>query len=63
MSKPYQLYRQPNDGHWVRVEVVAETEAGKQQGIADYLREFQYHDARVEYETGTTAVLRRFYRL
>ena len=62
MNKPYEIYRQPADGNWVRVEIVAETESGKKQGVSDYLHEFKYHDARVEYETGTTAMVRRFYR-
>lgn len=62
MSKPYKIYRLPADGNWVRVEIVAETPSGRDQGIVDYKREFDFHDARVEHTTGTTAVMRRFYR-
>ena len=49
MSKPYEIYRLPADGNWVRVEIVAETPSGRDQGIVDYKREFDFHDARVEH--------------
>lgn len=62
MSKPYKLYSMPRDGNWVRVEIVAETAEGKQQGIADFKNEWLVYDASLEYETGTTAVMRRYYR-
>lgn len=63
MNKPYKIYSLPPDGHWLRAEIVAETPSGRDQGVIDYKREYQYHDARVEHKTGTTAVVRRFYRL
>lgn len=63
MTKPYQIYSLPREGNWIRAEIVAETPDGKSQGIVDFKREFQYYDASVEHETGTTAVVRRFYRL
>lgn len=63
MSKPYKQYALPRQGNWIRSEIVAETEAGKQQGIIDFKRDYLVYDARVEHETGTTAVVRRFYRM
>jgi len=62
MSKPYKLHAMPRHGNWVRVEIVAETEAGKQRGISDFKNEWLVYDAMVEYETGTTAVMRRYYK-
>ena len=62
MSKPYQIYSMPSHGKWVRVEIVAETEAGKQRGIAEFKNDWLVYDAAVEYETGTTAVMRRYYK-
>ena len=41
------------------VRIEAETQAGKEQGKADYLREFMVYEARVDHETGTTAVIKR----
>lgn len=64
MGKPYKLYKLPSEGggKWIRNEIVAETEAGKQQGIIEFKRLWQVYDARVEHETGTTAVVRRYYK-
>jgi len=64
MSKTYKVYSLPSEGggKWIRSELVAETPEGKQKAIADFKNEFLVYDARVEYETGTTAVVRRFYR-
>lgn len=64
MGKPYKEYHLPSTscGKWIRSEIVAETESGKQQGINDFKRLWMVYDARVEHETGTTAVVRRFYK-
>ena len=59
MSKPYEIYRMPPERGYVMVRIVAETPEGKQQGVADYLREFTVYEARVDHETGTTAVIKR----
>jgi hypothetical protein len=60
MSKePYEIFRMPPDRGYVMVRIVAETQAGKEQGKADYLREFRVYEARVDHETGTTAVIKR----
>ena len=62
-KKPYDIFSLPRQHpKWHRYEIVAETEAGKQKGIADFKSEFMVYDATVEYETGTTAVVRRYYR-
>jgi len=63
MDKPYKEYALPREGNWVRSEIVAETPEGKQAGIADFKRKFQVYDGRVEHETGTTAVVRRYYKM
>lgn len=62
MEKPYKIYSLPRQGNWIRAEIVAETADGKHQGIADFKREWLVYDASVEHETGTTAVVRRFYK-
>ena len=59
MSKPYEIYRMPPERGYVMVRIVAETPEGKQQGVADYLNEFRVYEARVDHETGTTAVIKR----
>ena len=63
MSNGYKMYSLPRDGNWVRSEIVGETPEAKQAGVAEFKRKFQYYDARVEHETGTTAVVRRFYKM
>jgi hypothetical protein len=63
MSKSYKTYRIEPEGNWMRYLIEAETAEGKAQGVADFKSEYMMHDARVEHETGTTAVMRRFYRL
>lgn len=63
MSKPYEIYRMPQEGNYCFARIEAETPEGKQQGIADYLREYRVYDARVDHETGTTAVVKRWYRM
>lgn len=62
MSKPYKIYRMPQEGNYCFARIEAETPEGKQQGIADYKRDFLVYDARVDHETGTTAVMKRWYR-
>jgi len=64
-TKDYAIYSQPRDGNWLRDEIVGETPAGLQAGLAWYLSEYKFHDARVERgtETGLTVKVRRFYRL
>lgn len=60
MSKrPYEIFRMPSERGYVMVRIEAETQAGKEQGKADYLREFMVYEARVDHETGTTAVIKR----
>ena len=63
MTKNYKTYRIEPQGNWIRYIIEAETAAGKSQGIADFRSEYMMHDASVEHETGTTATVRRFYRL
>lgn len=63
MSNDYKMYSLPREGNWVRSEIVAETPEGKQVGIADFKSKWQVYDGRVEHETGTTAVVRRFYKM
>jgi hypothetical protein len=63
MTKNYKTYRIEDYGNWLRYLIEAETAEGKAQGVADFKSEYMMHDARVEHETGTTAVVRRFYRL
>jgi hypothetical protein len=63
MSNDYKMYSLPREGNWVRSEIVAETPEGKQAGIADFKGKWQVYDGRVEHETGTTAVVRRFYKM
>ena len=63
MKKPYEIYRMPQVGNYCFARIEAETPEGKQQGIADYLREWRVYDARVDHETGTTAVVKRWYRM
>lgn len=63
MSNGYKMYSLPREGNWVRSEIVAETPEGKQAGIADFKGKWQVYDGRVEHETGTTAVVRRFYKM
>lgn len=58
-AKNYEIYRMPPERGYVMVRIEAETPEGKQQGIADYLREFMVYEARVDHETGTTAVIKR----
>lgn len=60
--KQYEVYRMGQEGNYVYARIVAETSEGKQQGIADYLREWRVYDARVDHETGTTAVMKRWYK-
>ena len=62
MTKPYKIYRLPREGNYIYVRIEAETPEGKQQGIADYKREFLVYDARIDHETGTTAVMKRWYK-
>ena len=62
MSKPYKIYRLPQEGNYIYVRIEAETPEGKQQGIAEYKSEFLVYDARVDHETGTTAVMKRWYK-
>ena len=59
MSKPYIIYRMPPERGYVIVQIYAETPEGKQQGVADYLREFRVYEARVDHETSTTATIKR----
>lgn len=59
IKEPYEIFRMPPDRGYVMVRIVAETKAGKEQGKADYLRQFMVYEARVDHETGTTAVIRR----
>ena len=61
-KKPYEIYRMPEQGNYCFVRIEAETPEGKQQGIANYLREWRVYDARVDHETSTTAVMKRWYR-
>lgn len=61
-KKPYEIYRLPDRGNYCFVRIEAETPEGKQQGVANYLREWRVYDARVDHETGTTAVMKRWYR-
>jgi len=63
MTEKYKTYRIEDRGNWFRYLIEAETAEGKAQGIADFKSEYMMHDASVEHETGTTAVVRRFYRL
>jgi hypothetical protein len=49
----------PPERGYVMVRIVAETPEGKQQGVADYLREFKVYEARVDHETSTTATIKR----
>jgi hypothetical protein len=63
MDTKYKMYRIDDRGNWFRYLIEAETAEGKAQGVADFKSEYMMHDARVEHETGTTAVMRRFYRL
>lgn len=63
MSKSYKTYRIEPEGNWLRYLIEAETPEGKAAGIAEFKGQYLMHDARVEHETGTTAVMRRFYRL
>jgi hypothetical protein len=63
MNTSYKTYRIEDRGNWFRYLIQAETAEGKAQGIADFKSEYMMHDASVEFETGTTAVVRRFYRL
>jgi hypothetical protein len=58
-AKNYEIYRMPPERGYIMVRIEAETPEGKQQGIADYLREFMVYEARVDHETGTTAVIKR----
>lgn len=62
MKKPYTVYRMEQVGNYCFARIEAETPEGKQQGIADYLREYRVYDARVDHETGTTAVMKRWYK-
>ena len=62
IKKPYEIYRMERVGNYCFARIEAETPEGKQQGIADYLREWRVYDARVDHETGTTAVVKRWYR-
>jgi len=62
-KKPYEIYRMGQEGNYVYARVEADTPEGKQQGVADYLSEFRVYDARVDHETGTTAVLKRWYKM
>jgi len=62
MSKSYEIYSLPQQGNWVRYHIIAETAEGKQKGINDFMRDFMVYDASVEHETGTSAVVRRFYK-
>lgn len=59
IKEPYKIYRLPPERGYVMVRIEAETQAGKEQGKADYLREFMVYEARVDHETGTTAVIKR----
>ena len=61
-KKPYKIYRMERVGNYCFARIEAETPEGKQQGIADYLQEWRVYDARVDHETGTTAVMKRWYR-
>ena len=36
-TKDYAIYAQPRDGNWLRAEIVGETPAGLQAGLAWYL--------------------------
>jgi len=58
-AKNYEIYRMPPERGYIMVRIEAETPEGKQQGIAYYLREFMVYEARVDHETGTTAVIKR----
>lgn len=57
--KPYIVYRMPPERGYVVVQIYAETPEGKEQGKADYLREFMVYEARVDHETATTATIKR----
>lgn len=59
IRETYKIYRLPPERGYVMVRIEAETQAGKEQGKADYLREFMVYEARVDHETGTTAVIKR----
>jgi len=59
MRKPYIIYRMPPERGYVVVQIYAETPEGKEQGKADYLREFLVYEARVDHETATTATIKR----
>ena len=63
MSKDYKIYNHPSSHPYVRVEIVGETQAGLLAGIAEYLKEYKFHDARVEQQSGTTAIIKRWYKL
>jgi len=59
----YQTYKLPDDGKWMRVEIVGETPEDMRVGRDNFLRTYKMHDARVEYETGQSCVIRRYYRM
>jgi hypothetical protein len=63
MSKDYTIYRMESSHPYVKVEIVGETQAGLLAGIAEYLKEYKFHDARVEQQSGTTAIIKRWYKL
>ena len=59
MSKNYTIYSMPPERGYVMVRIEAETPEGKEQGKAAYLSDFMVYEARVDHETGTTAVIKR----
>tara|TARA_R100001510_G_scaffold56921_1_gene63519 strand:- start:3784 stop:3978 length:195 start_codon:yes stop_codon:yes gene_type:complete len=64
MTKPmYQTYKLPDIGKWMRVEIVGETTEDMKIGRDNYLRTYKMHDARVEYQTSQSCVIRRYYRM
>lgn len=57
-QKDWALYRQPTEGGWLRYEIVGETPAGREAGLQWFLREYKYHEARIERGTETSLTVK-----
>jgi len=61
-TSEYEIFRWPSDEpRVIKAQVVGETPAGLAKGRDAYLKEFLYHEARVERgtETSLTCIIRR----
>jgi hypothetical protein len=58
----YKLYSKGVKDGWVYVEIVAENPQAKQNAINKFLSEWRVYDAKLDHETGLTAVMKRFYK-